>query len=56
MGAFALNSSVVGRELVGPQYIPADEVAQETEFIEQVRISREDMEPLCDNTIEVGST
>ena len=52
LGAFALNTSVVGVELKGPQYVPKDARAQETEFVEQVRQSRNDVEPLCDNTIE----
>lgn len=36
MNGFAYNSSVLGRELPGPQYIPWDNAAGESEFLEMI--------------------
>lgn len=52
MGAFAVNSSLVGTVLTGPQYIPADEMGQEDEFVQQIVEGWEEVEPLCENTVE----
>ncbi|KAL7005619.1 hypothetical protein EMMF5_004864 [Cystobasidiomycetes sp. EMM_F5] len=54
MNAFAINSTMVGegRPIHGPQYVPHNNPAGESEFAEMIYEKEEDLEPLCDNTRE----
>lgn len=54
MNAFAINSSVVGhgRLVSPPQYIPFDESAGENEFVSKIYEERDQIEHLCQDTLE----
>lgn len=41
----------IGTTLKGPRYVPLDEAAIETEFIEQVISTWDEIDPLCNNTL-----
>ena len=54
MNAFAINSTMVGkgRPVHGPQYVPHNNPAGESEFAEMIVNSEDEVEPLCENTRE----